>query len=728
MSSFNKMSAIKIGGVYTNTIASGVGSIGNVSLDISGNSYLRNKLWVDGDVSLNNAYISNGLTIPNINTTAGLNTNIGSATGNTNIIGVGTFANTYTTPTRTLKIGADLVNYTLTHNTGQAPITGNVWTPTRINIPANNCYDYIEFSIPFDLSVRKNGAGSVGPGVLTITYNSITFTISKNGSPRTITNESYELVDFTAGGSRTWGTTAFATSDSNYFWSYWGYFKFNIPIDTWNTTADYYDVSITMNATASHANGGVWDVRSLGLGQTITAGGSGAFTQTRSHFASQQPTYPFYPAYVAPYVISTNTVLNGMTIASPNSLYVSNNGDATYYAQNSLLFKSGTGFWTAQSSSNYYYQSPTNSYSVIYGDQAGNQFLNFEFAPGGSSISSITNTLNFQSDDSINFNANSGDITLNTQNCYIDTTNETTINSASVIITTTNDININNKNLLYSPPEFTSLATVNITFPLESIYMITSTTASSRDYILPTATSAHAGAIFRLVNTVPRNTVDYTISIKTTGTQYLTLGGGDETLNLQTYQLQMDEASVEFVYNGSDYWLCLSQRPTIPTGTIISYPININTTRYGLQNRFVLCDGASLNATANPRFFNLWKVIGTTFGGSGVSAFNTPNLQGTVLKGAGSKTVSQASNSNAGGTINVAHTATISAFQNDATLVIKQSGWYSNSGSGDQSRSRNRIAGDGVESNPGNDTSIYVDRYAEEVRVYNMGVNWYMKL
>lgn len=728
MSSFNKMSAIKIGGTYTNTISSGVGSIGNVSLDISGNSYLRNKLWVDGDVSLNNAYISNGLTIPNINTTAGLNSNIGNTTGKTNIIGNATFANTYTAPTRTLQIGADLVNYTLTQNTGQAPITGNVWTPTRINIPANNCYDYITFSIPFDLSVRKNGTGSVGPGNLTITYNSITFTVSKNGSPRTITTEYYELVDFTAGGSRTWGTTAGATSDAHYFWSYWGYFKFGLPIDTWNTTADYYDVSITMSTTASHVNGGVWDVRALGLGQWITSGGGGVFTQTRAHFASQVPTYPFFPAYVAPFVRSNNTTLNGMTIASPNPLYISNNGDATYYAQNSLLFKSGAGFWTAQSSSNYYYQSPTNSYSVIYGDQAGNQFLNFVMLPGGVEIDSQANTLNLITNDSINLNAGLGDITINTQNCYIDTTTDTTITAGNITMTTTGNVNINNKNLLYSPPVFTSLATTNITFPLQSIYMITSTPASSRDYILPTATSAHAGAIFRLVNTVPANTVDYTISIKTTGTQYLTLGNGDETLNLQTYQLQMDEASVEFVYNGSNYWLCLSQRPTIPTGTIISYPVNINTTRYGLQNRFVLCNGQSLNATANPRFFNLWKVIGTTFGGSGVSAFNVPDLQGTVLKGAGTKTVSQVSNSIAGGTLSVPHTATLSAFQNDATLVLKTAGYWSNSGSGDESTSRTRIAGDGERSNPTNDTSYYVDRYAPEVRVYNMGINWYIKL
>lgn len=729
--SYNKMSSIQVAGAYRNFIPSGT-VLGNVSLDISGNSFLRGdviiggnlispsftgNVFVGGDVSLNSRLFVGGDVSLNSNLYVGGNTNLETTT----------FNNVYPGATRSITIGPDIVNYTLTQNTGQAPLSGTAWTPTRVNVPANNCYDFIEFSIPFDLSVRKNGAGSVSPGALTVTYNSITFTVSKNGSPRTITTESYDLVDFTAGGSRSWGTTAFGTADASYFWSYWGYFKFYLPIDTWNTTADYYDVTITMNATASHANGGVWDVRSLGLGQTVTTG-STPFTQTRQWFASQAPTVPFYPTYLAPFVRSSNTALNGMTIASPNPLYFTNNGDATYYAQNSLLFKSGAGYWTAQSSSNYYYQSPTNSYSVIYGDQAGNQFLNFEFLPGGTSITSIANTLNFQSDDSINLNAGSGDITLNTQNCYIDTSNETTINSASVTITTTGQININNKVELYGPPLFTTAATVNVTFPLKSIYMITSTTASSRDYVLPTATSAHAGAIFRLVNTVPKNTVDYTISVKTTGTQYLTLGNGDETLNLQAYQLQMDETSVEFVYNGSDYWVCLSQRPTVPTGTIISYPVNINTTRYGLQNRFQLCDGTSLNATTNPRFFNLWKVIGTTFGGTGVTAFNVPDLRGTVLKGAGTKTVSQTSNSNAGGTISVAHTATISAFQNDATLVIKMAGWFSNSGSGDQSRSRNRIAGDGVESNPGNDTSVYVDRYAEEVRVYNMGVNWYIKL
>lgn len=311
------------------------------------------------------------------------------------------------------------------------------------------------------------------------------------------------------------------------------------------------------------------------------------------------------------------------------------------------------------------------------------------------------------------------------------TTGALTLTGSNINLTpaSTGDVIITNKNQLLSTPLATTGATVSPTFPLESLYMITSTTASNRNYILPTATSVNAGAIFRLVNTVPSNTVDYTITISTTGTQYLTLGNGDATLNLQSYQLQMDETSVEFIYNGTDYWVCMSPRPVIPTGTIISYPIAMNLTTFGLQNRYVLCDGSSLNATTNPKYFNLWKVIGTTFGGTGVTAFSLPNLQGTVLKGAGTKTVTQTNNSNAGGTQSVAHTATISAFQDDATLVIKNTGyWSAGSGGGAQSRARTRIPADGEESNPGNDTSCYVDRYATEVRVYNMGVNWYIKL
>lgn len=340
----------------------------------------------------------------------------------------------------------------------------------------------------------------------------------------------------------------------------------------------------------------------------------------------------------------------------------------------------------------------------------------------------------------VDIKANNGNLELNalttmlitsggTQTTFVDTENKMVITSTTTTLTNDNIV-IDNKNELFGPPLSTTAATVNAAFPLESLYMITGTTASNRNYVLPTATAANAGAIFKLVNLVPSNTVDYIITISTTGTQYLTLGNGDATLLLQSYQLQMDETSVEFIYNGSNYWVCMSPRPVIPTGTIISYPIAMNSTRYGLQNRYVLCDGSSLNATANPKYFNLWKVIGTTFGGTGVTAFSVPDLQGTVLKGAGTKTVSQTSNSYSGGTISVAHTATISAFQTDATLVIKCLGyWSAGSGGGAQSRSRTRIPTDTpIESNPANDTSIYVDRYADEVRVYNMGVNWYIKL
>jgi hypothetical protein len=346
---YNKMSSIQVAGTYSNNIPSGT-ILGNVSIDISGNTVLRNDNLMNGQLYVN---------------------------GNTNLKKT-TFGDAITAPTKSLTItgtDTDLITYTLTQNTGQAPITSNPWTPTRVNVPANNPYPIIGFTIPFDLSVRKTDAGAVSPGTLTVTYNSITFTVSKNGVARTITSESYDLADFTAGGSRTWGTTSAGTSDSHYFWSYWGYFSFTIPIDTWNATADYYDITITMNATASHANGGTWAVRSVGLGQTVLPS-TQPFTQTRAWFAPSAPTVPFFPTYVAPSV--GQGIAEGMSVTSPNPLFFSNNGDAIYYANNSLLFKSGTGFWTAQSNSNYYYQSPTDTYLVVYGDQAGTQFLNFE--------------------------------------------------------------------------------------------------------------------------------------------------------------------------------------------------------------------------------------------------------------------------------------------------------------------------------------------------------------
>ena len=50
---------------------------------------------------------------------------------------------------------------------------------------------------------------------------------------------------------------------------------------------------------------------------------------------------------------------------------------------------------------------------------------------------------------------------------------------------------------------------------------------------------------------------------------------------------------------------------------------------------WLICDGATLNSSANPEFANLYSVIGTTFGGTSESDFLIPNLIGNMTLGSG---------------------------------------------------------------------------------------------
>jgi len=51
---------------------------------------------------------------------------------------------------------------------------------------------------------------------------------------------------------------------------------------------------------------------------------------------------------------------------------------------------------------------------------------------------------------------------------------------------------------------------------------------------------------------------------------------------------------------------------------------------------WLLCDGSAKSTTTNPEYTALWGIIGTSFGGSGASSFNVPNLLGRTIVGAGS--------------------------------------------------------------------------------------------
>lgn len=54
----------------------------------------------------------------------------------------------------------------------------------------------------------------------------------------------------------------------------------------------------------------------------------------------------------------------------------------------------------------------------------------------------------------------------------------------------------------------------------------------------------------------------------------------------------------------------------------------------GVPAGYVLCDGSTYDGT-NPTYAALWGIIGTTYGGTGISAFKVPDLQGREIIGKG---------------------------------------------------------------------------------------------
>jgi microcystin-dependent protein len=83
---------------------------------------------------------------------------------------------------------------------------------------------------------------------------------------------------------------------------------------------------------------------------------------------------------------------------------------------------------------------------------------------------------------------------------------------------------------------------------------------------------------------------------------------------------ETDTASVRW-YTGSA-WVGM-----IPVGTIQSFAGT--TAPVG----WLLCYGQSLNATSTPIYNDLWSVVGTTYGGSSITAFNVPDLRGRAPHG-----------------------------------------------------------------------------------------------
>lgn len=111
------------------------------------------------------------------------------------------------------------------------------------------------------------------------------------------------------------------------------------------------------------------------------------------------------------------------------------------------------------------------------------------------------------------------------------------------------------------------------------------------------------------------------------------IGQGVEICTSTTRPTNPVVGTVIYETDTASYRWCTALSPSItwlgmtPTGTVESFAGSSAPTGW------LLCHGQSLNATANPQFADLWGVLGTTYGGSGITAFNLPDLRGRSVAG-----------------------------------------------------------------------------------------------
>lgn len=67
----------------------------------------------------------------------------------------------------------------------------------------------------------------------------------------------------------------------------------------------------------------------------------------------------------------------------------------------------------------------------------------------------------------------------------------------------------------------------------------------------------------------------------------------------------------------------------VSVGTILMYAgLNMN----DISGNFLLCNGGSLDARANPQYTDLYNVIETSYGGTGDANFKVPDFRGRIPK------------------------------------------------------------------------------------------------
>ena len=148
----------------------------------------------------------------------------------------------------------------------------------------------------------------------------------------------------------------------------------------------------------------------------------------------------------------------------------------------------------------------------------------------------------------------------------------------------------------------------------------------------------------------------------------------------------------------------LSDYASIPTGGIVQIAGPFS--KYSVSQYETLgllpCDGRSLNASSNSKFLNLYNVIGILYGGSGISAFNIPNLKTNKVSIVATSNTFYSNNTVGTMLSTVNHSHSVSATNNNFSMNagnIDHSHNMNNAGPGnmvsDTAHSHSRAAGSG---------------------------------
>lgn len=105
-------------------------------------------------------------------------------------------------------------------------------------------------------------------------------------------------------------------------------------------------------------------------------------------------------------------------------------------------------------------------------------------------------------------------------------------------------------------------------------------------------------------------------------------GPGSGTLDVSSGTFTTSTAQKQAIVDGA------SIASSVPVGSIFQMAFTPGST-WLTTNKFLICDGSSLNSSTDTQYADLYSAIGITWGGSSASAFNIPDLRGAFLRGTG---------------------------------------------------------------------------------------------